>query len=152
MTSAKVTGILGLLLLAGCSRPQPEPEPTPDAPVPAAAAAAPAPEKAEPPASPAVGLTVRGHLGPAYSATFSPDGKRLASTSADRTVQVWDAATGKPQLTLGGQGDYVNGVAFSPDGERIAFDVEKYGEGAVVIVADAHSGKELRSMRGHLGA
>ena len=33
---------------------------------------------------------------------FSPDGKRIASASADRTVKVWDADTGQEILTLKG--------------------------------------------------
>jgi WD40 repeat protein len=51
---------------------------------------------------------------------FSPDGKRLASASVDRTVKVWDAATGQESLTLKGHTDYVMSVAFSPDGQRLA--------------------------------
>jgi WD40 repeat protein len=51
---------------------------------------------------------------------FSPDGKRLASASEDKTVKVWDAQTGQELLTLKGHDGQVNSVAFSPDGHRLA--------------------------------
>ena len=51
---------------------------------------------------------------------FSPDGKRIVSGSRDKTVKVWDAASG--QETPHPQGAHRRGVcsvAFSPDGKRI---------------------------------
>ena len=51
---------------------------------------------------------------------FSPDGRRLASAGWDRTVKVWDAATGQEALTLTGHTEPVWSVAFSPDGRRLA--------------------------------
>src|SRR5205814_1999304 len=65
-------------------------------------------------------LTLRGHTDSVSSVTFSPDGKRLASASADKTVKVWDLATGQEALTLRGHTGYVRRVAFSPDGKRLA--------------------------------
>ena len=50
---------------------------------------------------------------------FSPDGKRLATGSGDRTVKLWDAATGQETLSLKGHLDDVLSVAFSPDGKRL---------------------------------
>ena len=37
-----------------------------------------------------------------FAAAWSPDGTRIASGSDDKTVQVWDAADGKPLLTFRG--------------------------------------------------
>ena len=45
---------------------------------------------------------------------------RLASSSEDRTVKLWDLATGRELLTLRGFGAGVTGVAFDADGRRLA--------------------------------
>jgi WD40 repeat protein len=63
--------------------------------------------------------TLKWHNGGVHSVAFSPDGKRLASGSGDKSVKVWDAQTGQELLTLKRHGD-VTGVAFSPDGHRLA--------------------------------
>ena len=51
---------------------------------------------------------------------FSPDGRLLASGGGDKTVRLWDPATGEQLRTLTGHTDSVNGVAFSPDGRLLA--------------------------------
>ncbi|RYP60389.1 hypothetical protein DL771_010532 [Monosporascus sp. 5C6A] len=63
--------------------------------------------------------TLEGHGGSVSSVAFSPDGSRLASGSNDRTVKVWDAATGACLSTLKSHSGPVDSVAFSPDGNYL---------------------------------
>ena len=60
-------------------------------------------------------LNSKGILGVAYS----PDGATLATSSADRTATLWDAATGKQKFVLRGHREDVNCVSFSPDSLRV---------------------------------
>jgi WD40 repeat protein len=50
----------------------------------------------------------------------SPDGRRIAGGVSDRTVRLWDAASGQVIDILHGHGDSVLDVAFSPDGRELA--------------------------------
>lgn len=59
------------------------------------------------------------HAGAVAFLSWSPDGKWLASASADKTVQVYDISNGSHVLTYRGHTDTVSGVAFSPDGTHL---------------------------------
>ncbi len=73
------------------------------------------------------------------SITFSRDGKLLASASWDRTVRLWDAATGREVRRFNGHADGASGVALSPDGKLLASG----DMGKTLIVWDAATGREL---------
>jgi WD40 repeat protein len=73
--------------------------------------------------------TLRGHTASVLSVAFSPDGSRVASGAGafndarsddEAGLKLWDPATGRQVLALRGLKGSVRGLAFSPDGTRLA--------------------------------
>jgi WD40 repeat protein len=64
--------------------------------------------------------TMRGHKDCIYSLAVSPDGKLVASGSYDKSIEIWNAQTGKELKNLLDHIDAVFAVAFSPDGKLLA--------------------------------
>lgn len=72
-------------------------------------------------------LTLSGHTGGVPGIAFSPDGSRLASVSKDRSLRVWNSATGDQEWEqpLGGLGQY---VTYNADGTwLITTDISREG-------------------------
>ncbi len=76
------------------------------------------------------------------AATFSPDGKTLATGSPDRTILLWNSSTGEKKKPLTGRTGLVSSVAYSPDGKQLAAG----GDGAQVW--DTATGHAMSSLRG----
>jgi WD40 repeat protein len=88
---------------------------------------------------------LRGHQGAVWSAAAGRDG-RIASAGADGTIRIWDSPD--PLVLRGHKGDSV-GVAFSPDGRKVA------GTGRMdhtLKVWDLTTKKEPVVFRGHTSA
>jgi len=68
-------------------------------------------------------MSVRFLPGPKHNSSdvaFSPNGYRLATISAEHTVQVWDVATLKPVAVLKGHEEEIWELEFNADGTRLA--------------------------------
>lgn len=65
-------------------------------------------------------ITLAGHKNAASAAGFTPDGKLIVTGSFDKTLKIWDAATGAELRTLEGHAGQVLTLAISPSGRQIA--------------------------------
>ena len=80
------------------------------------------------------------------SATFSPDGQRVVTSSFDTTARVWDATVDEPLSTLGGDELQVADAALSPDGKWL-LTTPTIGDPQVLMGATGEVVSTLR-MRG----
>ena len=89
--------------------------------------------------------TIPGHDNTISQVKYSPDGRFIASASWDKTIKLWDAASGKLVNTLRHQ-DGVNSIAFSPDGQTIVSG----GEDKTLKIWDITDKPRLiKTLRGH---
>jgi hypothetical protein len=78
---------------------------------------------------------------------LSPDERRLATVSDDRSVRLWDVISGRQVASLIGHEDGVTSASFSPDGARLvtaSFD-------RTARLWDVSTGKEIMRLIEHSG-
>ena len=86
--------------------------------------------------------------GAVASAQFSPDGRRVVTSSWDNTARIWNIAGPRAEVKLVGHAGYVNDAVFSPgDGRYVA----TAGRDNQAILWDAATGKLLARFAGEDG-
>ncbi|KAI0165965.1 WD40 repeat-like protein [Xylariaceae sp. FL1272] len=89
---------------------------------------------------------ISGHLGWVRALAVEPHNQWFASGAGDRTVKIWDLATGSLRLTLTGHISTVRGLAVSPRHPYLF----SCGEDKMVKCWDLETNKVIRHYHGHL--
>ncbi|XP_031397277.1 protein pleiotropic regulatory locus 1 [Punica granatum] len=89
---------------------------------------------------------ISGHLGWVRSIAFDPSNTWFCTGSADRTIKIWDVASGRLKLTLTGHIEQIRGLAVSKE-HAYMFSA---GDDKQVKCWDLEQNKVIRSYHGHL--
>ncbi|KAI1840497.1 hypothetical protein JX265_008606 [Neoarthrinium moseri] len=89
---------------------------------------------------------ISGHLGWVRALAVEPGNQWFASGAGDRTIKIWDLATGNLRLTLTGHISTVRGLAVSPRHPYLF----SCGEDKMVKCWDLETNKVIRHYHGHL--
>lgn len=90
---------------------------------------------------------LKGHSDLVMWVAFSRDGKRIVTSSRDRTGKIWDAATGTALATLRGHNDQMTSAIFSGSGKRVV----TASPDQTARMWDAATGELLSTFKGHSG-
>ena len=88
---------------------------------------------------------LEGHLNTISKIKFSPDDSKIASSSSDQSIRIWNVATRSQLMLLEGHTATVTSVSYAPDGSRVA----SVSLDNAVRIWDAETGVCLFVLLGH---
>ncbi|HUR60205.1 MAG TPA: WD40 repeat domain-containing protein, partial [Opitutaceae bacterium] len=80
-------------------------------------------------------------------ASFSPNGRLVATAAENGAVVIWDLALGRPVRNFSGHRDGVSSVVFSPDGEQLL----TASVDTLATLWNVSTGRAVRRFSGHTG-
>jgi WD40 repeat protein len=84
-------------------------------------------------------LSLTGHTGAVSSVAFSPNSVLIAAGSSDKSIMVWDPASGLLRQTLTGESEPVYSIAFEPNGKNLVSG----GKDGIIVIRDTDSGQRV---------
>jgi WD40 repeat protein len=95
-------------------------------------------------------VVLKGHDARIRNVAFSPDGRCIVTTASisasDKTARIWDAATGA-QIAVLTHDDWVQGAAFTADGQRVV----TMSRDKTARIWDASTGAQIATVKGRDG-
>jgi serine/threonine protein kinase len=89
----------------------------------------------------------KGHSQRVNAIMWSPDGRRIASVSSDRSMQVWDSLTGRKFFIHRNTFGAINTVSWSPNGRYLASG----SNDKAIQIWDSGTRQAISTYRGHTG-
>src|SRR5262249_34470615 len=101
-----------------------------------------------------------GHTGEVRGVAITPDGKRVVTAATDRTVRVWDVATGESTRVIRlpvrpGAGGALYALPLAPDGKTFAVagsSVDDGRDGSPISLIALATGRVVRTLAEHSDA
>lgn len=89
--------------------------------------------------------TYTGHTLAVYCCSFSPTGNLFVSASRDRSVRLWNTATGSCTVMKGGHNGFVLSCNFSPKGTRVVSSSDDRS----IKIWNVSTGAKITTLKGH---
>jgi eukaryotic-like serine/threonine-protein kinase len=99
-------------------------------------------------------LEFKGHTDWVNRVCYSPDGKALITSGRDKTIRIWDPASGKEIAKIKDLPANALALAVSPDGGQVATTAGKWNKEkqfwlGEIAIYDIKTGKLTKSIKGH---